>query len=340
MSATSATRERPLLFQRLPALRERIAWMPLAAGLPTPVEPLRAFDLPRLFVKRDDRTSPLYGGNKVRKLEWLLADARRRGARAVMTGGAWGSHHALATALFAREAGLRATLYLWPQPRTPHVDEILAADRASGARILRTLSPALIPWGRLRARIACLAAGEGLPYSVPMGGSDALGTLGYVEAGLEVAAQVEAGLLPPPDAVLVAAGTCGTLAGLVVGLGLAGFSAPRVVGVRVVPAFIASEARVRSLVSGALALLGLREGLGCELPRFEILGDQLGRGYGHETPAAVEARDAARVAGLETDTTYTAKALAGVRVFASTPERREKVLLYVHTLGHLPGAKP
>jgi D-cysteine desulfhydrase len=322
----------PLIFERFPALRERLAWLPLAAGTPTPVEQIRLFDADRLFVKRDDRTSAIYGGNKVRKLEWILGEARRRGRRAVVTAGALGSHHCLATARFARESGLRATLILYPQPMTPHVEEVFAASRATGARIVRTRSIPATPLAALRAYAACVLSGEGWPYRVAVGGSDAHGTLGYVECGLEIAAQVASGALPPPDFVYAAAGTCGTIAGLALGLGLAGLGGARVLGVRVVPAFITNASRTLGLIRGAARLLGVEAS--AAVP-FEILGDQLGAGYGLATPAAEEARSLARAAGLDSETTYTAKALAGVRAHAAAPERRAKVHLYVHTLGAL-----
>jgi D-cysteine desulfhydrase len=356
-------RPRPLLFARYPALEGRLAWLPLATDTPTPVEPFDAFarhlsargglpvaaaggtaplapgaPLPsRLYVLRDDRTSPLYGGNKVRKLEWILGRARRRGKRAVLTAGAWGSHHAFATALFAREAGMRATLILYPQPRTPHVDEVLAASRATGARLYRLPSIALVGAATIAACVACLASGEGLPTAVAPGGSDAFGTLGYVEAGLEIAEAVARGELPPPDFVYAAAGTCGTVAGLSLGLGIAGLTSARVVGVRVVPAFVASVGRTRGLVEAAAALIApaVPDAVRRAVP-VEILGGELGAGYGHATAAAEVCRDAARDAGLETETTYTAKALAGLARHAADASRREKVHLYVHTLGTLP----
>jgi len=342
-ASAAARRVRPLLFERLPALEGRIAWLPLVPAA-TPIEPFGSFlahmgeSLPsRLYVLRDDRTSPLYGGNKVRKLEWILGDAKRRGKRAVLTAGAWGSHHAFATALFARESGLRATLLLYPQPVTPHVLEMLALSRGTGARVYKLPSMALVGGATLAAVAACVLSGEGLPTAVSPGGSDARGTLGYVEAGLEIGAAVERGAMPAPDFVYAAAGTCGTIAGLALGLGLAGLSQARVVGVRVVPAFVASIGRTRGLIEGAARLLGSAapDAASRAVP-FEILGGELGGGYGVETPAAKAACEAARKAGLETETTYTAKALAGLARHASAPERRDKVHLYVHTLGHAP----
>ena len=340
---------RPLLFTRFPALEGQLGFEPLADRLPTPVEPLPGladrWGIGQLWVKRDDLTSSVYGGNKVRKLEWILGAAKRAGRRAVITTGAWGSHHALATALFARAVGLRATLVLFPQPPTAHVRDNYLLDVGAGARISRAASVATVPLALARGRLAARFAGEGWPYGVVAGGSDRHGTLGYVEAGLELAAQVAARALPVPDYVYVAAGTCGTAAGLALGLTLASAELPelaatRVVAVRVVPGVLANQRRIRALIGRATALLGAA-GAGLPAPLaplpVALVTDQVGRGYGHATGAAEQARaDAAELDQLEVDTTYTAKALAGLRAYASAADRRDGVHLYVHTLGVSP----
>lgn len=324
---------RPLLYDRFPALRDRVPWLELARGAPTPIAPLARLGarlgLPRLFVKRDDATSPLYGGNKVRKLEWILAEARRKRRRGVITLGAWGSHHALATAIFAREAGLEATLVLYPQPPAAHVRTNLLADLGVGARVALARSIATVPVAIAAEMARAVAGRRGLPFWVAPGGSDARGTLGYVECALEIAAQVAAGAAPAPDFAYVAAGTCGTAAGLALGFALAGLPA-RVVAVRVVPAAIASARRIERLARRAAALLGV-----APLPPFrvDLLGTHLGRGYGLPTEEAREiAAACAAEEGLALETTYTAKTLAGLRAFAAAPERRAAVHLYVHTL--------
>src|SRR5215472_6673366 len=99
----------------------------MLGSYPTPLEPLEALSRPgcSLWIKRDDLTNPLYGGNKVRKLERLLADAKQRGAQRILTVGAVGSHHVLATAVFGRRAGFEVEAVLVPQPRTAHaVDDL------------------------------------------------------------------------------------------------------------------------------------------------------------------------------------------------------------------------
>ncbi|MHC4392972.1 MAG: 1-aminocyclopropane-1-carboxylate deaminase/D-cysteine desulfhydrase, partial [Planctomycetota bacterium] len=292
----------------------------------------------RFFVKRDDLTSSRYGGNKVRKLEWLLGAALKQKARAVLTLGAWGSHHALSTTIFAAQLGLVPYLVLYPQPITDHVRETYFASVGASARVLPARTMMHVPLAITRAHKLCRRAGHGPLLTIAAGGSSALGVLGYVETGLEIARQVAEGDMPAPTHVYAAAGTCGTVAGLAIGLALGARWAPalrnaRVLGVRVVPRAITNDRTVRRLIHGAASLLR-RRGLFAmpdPLP-VTILGGQLGRGYGHPTEAGAAALAAAdELAQLELDPTYTAKAVAGALTHAKTAPAGS-VHLYCHTL--------
>jgi 1-aminocyclopropane-1-carboxylate deaminase/D-cysteine desulfhydrase-like pyridoxal-dependent ACC family enzyme len=152
---------------------------------PTPVEELAPLSRgsAALWVKRDDLTSPLYGGNKVRKLEYLLADAKARGARRVVTVGAVGSHHVLATTLFGARDGLEVDAVLLPQPRTDHVVEVLRAGLANGMRPSPAGGYASMAWQIARK----LGGGA---YFVTVGGSSPIGSRGYVDEARYLAAQV------------------------------------------------------------------------------------------------------------------------------------------------------
>ena len=118
--------ETPALMRRWPELADRLPHLPLGE-LPTPVERLALPARGEVWVKRDDLSALAYGGNKIRKLEFLLADATARGCEAVWTLGAIGSHHALATALYAEPAGLDTHILHFPQPLTEHVRQVLLA---------------------------------------------------------------------------------------------------------------------------------------------------------------------------------------------------------------------
>ena len=302
------------LFERSPGLRGRVPWIALA-DTPTPVVelPAPAGFAGRLFAKRDDLTSPRFGGNKVRKFEYLLADAERLGARALVTAGGIGSNQCLAAALHGRARGHGVQLSLVRQPVSDRVRDALRGMAAAGARIryAGTMPGAL---ANVRRALREERRAGAHPYFLPFGATNALGTLGYVSAGLELAAQVREGLCPQPDCQLVAAGTCGTAAGLLVGMRLAGMNS-RVVAVGVVHRAWLTRMLILWYANRAAALLAR---LDATIPRMrfgwgdvDVVGDQLGPGYGHITPAAGRAVEWARP-HLSLETTYTGKALASL----------------------------
>jgi len=293
---TAIGAERPL-FARLPRLLDLVPFVALADGLPTPVEQVDD----RLFVKRDDLTSSLYGGNKVRKFEFLLPVAERRGGPVVTAGGI-GSHHVLAAAHWCRRAGLDMEAVLYPQPVTDDVRRTQAALRRSGARVTLTPHRYLMPL-TLAQRLAALARRR--PYLLWPGASTPLGTLGYVSAGLEL---VDTGV-PEPDAVVVALGSGGTAVGLALGLALGGWRKATVVGARAADATVTNVAVLRALEAGTAALLAA----GGWVPRparVTVDGRWFGPGYGHPTAAGERAAAEAERRGLVVEPTYTAKAFA------------------------------
>ncbi len=315
--------------RRLGALFPRLQLPLVELGrFPTPVERL-ALDAPaELWIKRDDQAGELYGGNKVRKLELLLGDALARGKKRVVTFGALGSHHALATTIYARKLGLEALLVLYPQPIDPHVIDDLLLDHAFGAELRRCGHPTLAA----AVALAEVATGGRSTLVIPPGGSSALGTIGHVEGALELAEQVRAGLLPEPDLLVVAFGTGGTAAGLAFGLALAGLRT-RVLAVRVVET-ITTRSLLRELSNGArrvLARHGARVGAlpRRALDRIELDSEQLGKGYGHSTPASADAKEVFKRLGITLETTYTGKAAAA---FLGLARRgAAKRILFWHT---------
>lgn len=319
------------LFRACPSLAGRVPWVRLG-DWPTPVtsiDPPAGFD-GELWVKRDDQSSSLYGGNKVRKLEYLLADARRSGAGRLITVGVVGSHHCLATAVHGRGQGLPTSLILFPQPMTEHARAIAGLNRAWAAETRMCSSFAAEPFvgAALRWRLR-----RESPYVIPGGGSNALGALGYVGAAMELAEQVQRGELPRPDTITVAAGTLGTVAGLAIGVAMTDV-ADRVVGVRIVPSVIANTWTLSRLIEGAIRLLADH---GAPVPdaraavdRVALVGDYFGGGYGQPTEAGGRAATWFGERGLVLDPTYTAKTAAALldRLAAG----RTGVHLYWHTL--------
>jgi 1-aminocyclopropane-1-carboxylate deaminase/D-cysteine desulfhydrase-like pyridoxal-dependent ACC family enzyme len=306
--------------------------------LPTPLE--RSVALGEVlgadvWIKRDDLTGPLYGGNKVRKLERLLADAVDRGADTIITTGAAGSHHVLATSLYGRKLGLEVHGVLVPQARTAHVEDNLRGDVAAGAIVHRVPVHAAVAPVMAGLAIQLRARGK-KPYVIGPGGSEVPGVIGYVEAGVELATQLLAARGGEPDAIFVALGSGGTAAGLALGLAAAGVMT-RVVAVRVTPRALVRRAWLAALVRGATERL---RGLDDRFPdvsdlamqNLEIDEGELGGGYGVQTPAGREAgRLAEEMGGITLDQTYTEKTFASL-VRAARGARRGQRLLFVHTL--------
>ncbi|MCB9594748.1 MAG: pyridoxal-phosphate dependent enzyme [Sandaracinaceae bacterium] len=295
--------------------RARVPGLPSLdlGGLPTRVtahpELAARLGFASLHVKRDDEAGDVFGGSKARKLERVLADARDRGHRAVLTFGGAGSNHALATAIHAGRLGMSAHLVLLPEPPSPHVREHLLAAAHAGAHLhagtrAHRDDPALA--------VADFAAADA-PYVIPPGGTCPLGTVGYVDAGFELARQVQQGILPPPDVVYVAAGTTGTASGLWIGLRAAGLTC-RVVAVRASGRATATRARVEAEVAATHAVLRAADPRSPPTPLdagFVLEHGFAGAGYARPTERG---RTAAALVGeaLELDGTYTEKAFAAL----------------------------
>lgn len=341
MTVAGAMRDDGLLERLAPGLGAAAPRLRLAE-LPTPCteapHSARALGVARLFVKRDDLSSPRYGGTKVRALEFLLGAARAAGARGVATLGPDGSHHVYATAVFARAAGFDVRAALFPQPPTPETPILRAALEAIGVDVLRAPLAALLWWAAARARFTALGGG-GRPFWIPAGGANALGVLGAVEGALELAEDVRRGAVPRPDAIVVAAGSCGAAAGLLLGTALAGLDVD-VVAVRVTPRIVASRFRILSLAAGAARLLAVA---GCPRAAGLRMGARLrlehgfyGDGYAIPGPQSGGVLAHAAADGLALESTYTAKALAA----AGAPSCRGRTVLFWNTFSAVPVRPP
>jgi D-cysteine desulfhydrase len=270
-----------------------------------------------LWIKRDDRLGTAYGGNKPRKLEFLLGNMVSRGRRSVVTVGGLGSNHCLATAIYGGEAGLQVHACLVEQPLTPETEETLARMASLGATLHFATSGL-----EVRARILALLARDtaGWPLRPPglilPGGSVPLGTLGIVNAALELGEQVESGIALRPTAIFVALGSGGTHAGLAAGLHLLGWDVP-VIGVRVSDRLRLDRAKVAKLAERTLDLLRRADpsrSIPALAPGAMVVREgYLGEGYGHPTEAGDRAGRLLReTEGLFMDRTYTGKAMAAM----------------------------
>ena len=323
-------------------LHERFPGVDLPhVALGTVPTPVRRVEIPGVdaetWVKDEGRFGDgAWGGNKVRKLEWIIPEAHRRRADTLFTVGGIGTHWGLAAALYGREHGLRTVLGLVDQPVDDHVNDQQRRLRDSGARMhvhrsprrLRLAAPGIIAGAALRSR-------GRLPYYLPAGGSSPVGSLGYVETALEIAAQVEARDLPEPGTLVTAVGSGGTAAGLTLGLRLAGLRT-RVLGVVVNDSFRLDAVTVAALATATADLLRAR---GAELDArvapddLDAIDRWLGATYGASTPEGTRALELADVVGVDLEPVYTAKALAAAQDVASTVDGP---ILYLATHGPRP----
>lgn len=313
-----------------------LARVPLLTG-PTPVEPWED-----AWVKREDLAGDRYGGGKVRKLEWLLGDALEGGGD-VLVAGTLGSNTLVATAVYGRASGVHVHAVVAPQADSPVAHLNARILHAHAEKLWVAPSAAMVPVRLAQASAALRVFGGYPPARFPIGGSNPLGSLGWVAGGLEIASQVEAGELPAPDRVYVALGSGGIAAGLLVGLRLAGLGS-EVVAVRVAGSFLASPLRVRRLAAATLALLR-RHGA----PRVALDGlrvvDGSGPGYAVAGPEAEAAAGRAAKGGLNLDPTYTAKSFAamlaepgGHRLFVHTANGRPLAPLLESALDEVPAS--
>jgi 1-aminocyclopropane-1-carboxylate deaminase/D-cysteine desulfhydrase-like pyridoxal-dependent ACC family enzyme len=326
------------LFKDYPRLAGQLPHVSLGR-FPTPVEKLErvgnAIGLNHLYIKRDDLSGAVYGGNKVRKLEFLLGDALRRNAREVITFGFAGSNHALATALYAHQLGLGSTSLLLPQRNAHYVRRNLLASQHFQADLRFYGNWASLGAG-LISQLLCRRMKQGtFPRVIPGGGSCPLGVTGYVNAALELKGQIIAGEMPEPDLIYVPLGSMGTAVGLTLGLKVAGLKC-RVIAVRVIEKRFANVKKMIRLYQGTVSFL---RQLDPAFPRprldasdWTVRADCLGGGYACFTEKAVAAASLMREqAGIILNGTYSAKAFSALLDDAGKPALRGKTVLFWNT---------
>ncbi len=305
------------------------------AYLPTPLVAASrlsaAIGGPKLWIKRDDMTGIGFGGNKIRGMEFLLADALAQGADTLVTGAAPQSNSVRATAAVAAYAGL-AMIAVYSGSPLDKVEGNYHLTCLAGAEVRFTNDPdrASVD-GAIEAIANELRAAGRKPYTIPRGGANVLGTLGYVLAVHELAEQCAAhGVVP--DAIVLATGSCGTHAGVVAGIHA--LHLPwRVEGFTVSRPVEEAQTRVLMLAQAALDRLGMKQTLKEEA--VIVHGGFIGPGYGIPTAEGAEAiRIAARSEGLFLDPTYTGKALAGyIASCRSGYFRPDETIIFLHTGG-------
>lgn len=301
------------------------------AHLPTPLE--EAVNLrralgggPRLFFKRDDATGLAVGGNKARKLEFLLADALAKGADTLVTTGGAQSNHARMTVAAANRCGLGTVLVLTGSGDAPRQGNLLM-DHVLGAEVRFTSGDAAAAMEEVADELS--ARGK-RPYVIPIGGSHPIGALGYVACVQELASQAFAAGVKV-DHIVMASGSGGTQAGLELGVKL--FHLGKVTGISVSREKSSLASRVAGIAQGAASLLGME--LEFDPGSIRVLDEYIGEGYAKVTPAGLHSIGlVARSEGIIMDPVYTGKAMAGfLDLLAKGAFGSDETVVFLHTGG-------
>lgn len=328
------------LFRAYPQLQETIPWIPLGK-YPTRVHRLEKLGqhlgCAGLWIKRDDQSSEIHGGNKVRMFEFVLADAKKKKRNALVCWGSLGSNQVMASCIFGRETGFsKISAVFRPQPIHDYVRRNLLIDASLGAKMDYARSSAALV-GKLLVQYLKYSnplRGE-RPYLVPMVGSSPLSCLGYVNAAFELKEQIAEGLIPEPDAIFVTAGTGGTMAGLQLGVQMAGLKST-VIGVRVLDHIFCNEPIIAWEINRTSKYLK-RSGCAaadsrCHAKDIILLHDYYGREYAGPTEEGRRAIDVTfQYERLNLDVTYTGKTMAALMDYVKAGNEN-KTILFWHTL--------
>jgi len=327
------------LFKAYPELRKQIAYVHLG-DLPTPIKPAKKLSqelgIPHIYIKYDGLSGKeiqgkrMFGGNKVRKLEFLLADALAHNARSVLTFGCTGSNHATATAIYAK-----SILMLKPQPTNSVVMRNLLLNFAAGARICLSPTNNLRELATVTECCNHKQTYDSFPYIIPTGGSCPLGVLGFVNAMLELKEQIKAGLITEPDRIYVPLGSTGTMVGMLIGAEIAELKS-KIIGITVFPEEdgFSFATTIEKLFSETVDLLhGIDPSFPelSTLPDHEIIYDYAGPEYAVFTPKGVDAQTILKnLENIELDGVYTAKAFAGMleNLKQNPPSEAETILFW------------
>lgn len=337
-------REKPLLFDIFPNLKDKVPWIPLLTNTPTPVDRLEKLESSypnkniKIYIKRDDKNHNQYGGNKLRKFEFIFAHARKKKKTGICTIGGTGTNHGLACAIIAQELGMRCDLFLFPQPLTWHVQRSLIFYKYFGAKLHFNKTFFGLTLKVLRHQITHPKHYIMLPGgSLLVGIGSPVGTLGFINAIFELKGQIDTGILPEPDVIFVAGGSGGTAAGLIVGCKLAGLKT-KIKIIAVSMNWVINPSTVIKNANSAVKYLQKRDKNVPELKiqedDFDVINEYLGSDYGIKTKRGQQAIDEVmeiegKQKNFKLETTYTGKAMAAMLDYISS--NNEKVVLFWNT---------
>ncbi len=341
-------RTEPFLFKHYPLLKEKVPWIPLLTNTPTPMERLynleKYFNLDKgqIYIKRDDKNHPIYGGNKLRKFEFIFGKVVKKKKKRVVTIGGIGTNHGLACAIVCHNLNppLKCHLYLFDQPLTWHVQRSLLLFDYFNAKLhlgkgeIGTFVKFLFL--KLTHPKYFLMFPGGSPL---LGIGSPLGSVGFVNAIFELKSQIDQNGFPEPDSIFVPGGTVGTAAGLVAGCKLLGLKS-KVHVVAVAMELTSNPSAVKKSANKTIKYLRKRDR---SIPKIKVkeqdfvfITDYLGSGYGIKTSRGQIAID--KVIELEghkkdfkLETTFTGKTMAAMLDHLKKEENKNKIILFWNT---------
>ncbi|MFH2128872.1 MAG: pyridoxal-phosphate dependent enzyme [bacterium] len=323
----------PLIFKRFPDLAQTIDWLDLDLTT-APVHRLGHMEHDNLWIKRTDLVSTVIGGNKVGRLEFILADVRRQKKDHIITLGGIGSNHCLAVAIFCRRLGIRCTLCLFEQPLTRYVRENLRLFHYFGAKLIFAGSL----WRSVLDFYLRLKRRHPDAFFLEAGGASDIGVLGAVNAALELKQQIDNNELPRPAFIFYPTASNAGMAGLSLGLQLTGVKAT-VVGVRTgrarlgpVPLNTPGTVRNRIKKTGRFLKTKSRMVPGIKVPEPVMLDQYCGQGYGFPTEKGMKALQVFKQREhIMLEPVYTAKTCAALLDMLKREPFSQKPILYWHT---------
>ncbi|MBD2452031.1 pyridoxal-phosphate dependent enzyme [Nostoc sp. FACHB-152] len=326
------------LFQAYPRLKAKLPYVSLAE-LPTPVHKLhkleKSLNAEQLYIKRDDLSGLIYGGNKIRKLEFLLGDVLNQKSKRVLTFGFAGSNHALATAIYAHSLGIRTTSMLMPQMNAQYVRRNLLMSHYYEADIHQHQTQLTLLINTAYQLLHYTLKEGRIPYIIAPGGSSPLGAIAYVNAAFELKEQILQGHIPEPDFIYLPLGTMGTAVGLVLGLKAVGLKT-KVIAVLVVEAQFANEKKMVKLFNHTNSLLHSLDSTFPILKMTEndvlIRQEFFGEEYARFTKLGMKAiTQMDNQENIQLDGTYTGKAFAALIHDINQEDIKDQVILFWNT---------
>jgi len=338
--------KKPILFDLYPNLEGKVPWISILTGIPSDVDRLTELENylklidGEIYIKRDDKDHKIYGGNKLRKFEFIFGEILKKKKKGLITLGGIGTNHGAACAIVAKELDLKCELFLSLQPVTWHVQRSLLLYHYFGAKLHFTK---MFELGVLKSLLFRLFHPK--YYLMSIGGSPLfgigtpLGSIGFINAIFELKNQIDEGILPEPDIIFVAAGSTGTAAGLTAGCKLLGLKT-KVYPVNVSRDIVVNPKNLIKIANKSIKYLRKRDksipDVQVNKGDFYMIKGYLGSSYGVKTVKGQKAVDLVyelegKKLGFKLETTYTGKTMAAMLDFLEKEENKSKKILFWNT---------